>query len=206
MSKKIIAATAAVCACIAMFATACAGKTESVVYAPGTFSDETYTNTVLGVKANFNSSEWKIADEDYLAEMNETDGGSAEDLKKALEENDMVFEFMATKESGTNVSVSCVAGTLMSEDRYAEASIPGIKEEAEASGYELADEDINKSKVTFAGTEHSCIDAKVGYSGMEIWEKMVIFRKGQYIYMFTITALTESEANEIANMFEPING
>lgn len=209
MKTKMTVCAAAMAVCVSMLVTACAGQAANVTYTPGTVSGETYTNTVLGIKAEFDSSEWEIADNDYLSNLNDTDISSSDDLTAVMKDEGTVMEFMASMEDGTNVSVGCEdlnrsVGSLMSEERYADASIPGIKEEAKSSGYDLADEDINRSTVTFAGATHTCVDVKVGYSGMDIYEKLIVVKKGQLVYLFTITSLGEEEIAQVASLFEAV--
>ena len=198
---KIAAASIAVCA--SMLFTAC-GASETVEFVHSTFdSNGKYTCEMLGVGADFDLGEWTPYTDSQIASANGASSASNADLKAVLDKTAMVQDMMVTMESGTNINLvyedtnKTVAGNV-NESTYIDMSIAQLEDQLEG-----VMDNINSSKntVTFAGQSRSALDVTGEVYGTTLYERLIPIRNGNYMGMFTISALSQSEIDEITAMF-----
>ena len=198
---KIAAASIAVCA--SMLFTAC-GAGEKVEFVHSTFdSNGKYTCEMLGVGADFDTAEWTPYSDSQIASANGASSASSSDMQAVLDKNAMVQDMMVTMESGTNINLvyedtnQTIAGNV-SESAYIDMSMDQLEDQ-------LADvmDNIksNKTNVTFAGQSRPVLDVTGEVYDTTLYERLIPIRNGNYMGMFTISALSQEEIDEITAMF-----
>lgn len=204
--KNLKFAAAGIALCASMLLTSCSGGS-SVKYTKSTVDEDSgkFTSEFLGIGADFDTEEWMFLN-DTLASYN---GGktSEEDLRAILESgsvtNSMIYEMFVGKESGTNINIviqnSKVAGGF-SEEGYIDISLDGIEEELEKDGT-MENPKAEKKNISFAGANHYCMDVSGESDGMELHERLICIKVGDYMGIVTITSLSTAERDEITKMF-----
>ena len=174
---------------------------EKVEYSHGTFDENgKYINKFIGIGADFNTDEWIAFDDDYLSAYN---GGvsSEDDLKSRLESNNMVYEMMVGKETGSNINVVIQKiGNSVSEEEYIDYNLEVIEDQLVSTGT-MEDPHASKNSVSFAGASRFALDVEGSSDGLELYERIIAIKRGEYICMITITAQSDGERDEFTSMF-----
>ncbi len=171
-------------------------KAENVEFVRSTSSSGTYESKLFEVKAEL-GSDWTFLSDDELAKANNIDKMDDENIKKALDKNELFMDMMMAKETGTNITIMIPNvkdgnTAILSEKLYAEANLEGVKS---------TDANAKVSTVKFGGKDHSAIRIKNEKNGIEFSQCLVFVKRGQYIGMFTFTCLSESELDETMGKF-----
>ena len=205
--KNLKFAAAGIALCASMLLTACSGGGSSVEYTKSTVDEDSgkFTSEFLGIGADFDTEEWIFLN-DTLSSYN---GGKTteEELKAVLNSgsvtNSMIYEMFVGKESGTNINIviqnTKVAGGF-SEEGYVDMSLDGIEDQLENAGT-MKNPKAEKNSVTFAGAKHYCLDVSGESQGMELHERLICIKVGDYMGIVTITSLSTAERDEITKMF-----
>lgn len=179
-------------------------KDDKVEYTHSTLDENgKFTSVFLGIAADFPTDTWIAYDDDDLADYN---GGSndEEDLKSILAGGGMIYEMLIGKETGSNVNIVIQnVGSLMgniSEEKYVDYNLEGMEEQLVSTGT-MDEATASKKTVTFAGADHYAIDVEGTSYGIELYERIIVIKKGSYFGLITVTAMSEAERNEFTEMF-----
>lgn len=182
-----------------MLLTACGNEVEKVDYVHGTVEGNKFSSTMFGLTAEFDDN-WTFLTDDELASTNQLPDMSAESTASAFTSTGILYEMYVGKESGSNVSfliedLSKSNNSSLDEQGYVDASYPTLQSQLEAQGFTV--DNIEKTKVTFAGKETPCIKMDLSVMG----EYQVYKKAGQYMGVITITGISKEETEELAGNF-----
>lgn len=186
-----------------MLLTACGNEVEKVDYAHGTVEGNKFSSTMFGLTAEFDDK-WTFLTDDELAATNQLPDMSPESTSSAFTSTGILYEMYVGKESGSNISfliedLSKSNNTSLDEQGYVDVSYPTLQSQLEAQGFTV--DNIEKTKVTFAGKETPCIKMDLSVMGVSFYEYQVYKKAGQYMGVITITGLTKEESEELAGKF-----
>ncbi len=206
---KDLKKTASVILCLAMMVSASAcGKEESVDKALtlGTISENKYENDFIGIGCEL-GSEWTFSTEDEILEMNNLVADTIdEDIAKAIEEADILYDMMATYEddmSNINVNVENI-GTANFK-KYDVSEIYDNQEESLITGLESIGAEnitVEASPVTIDGKEFDGLYVVSEIYGMTMYQQS--FAKkcgGKYLANYTITTFEDDFTDEVVDRF-----
>jgi len=174
--------------CAAINAAAAPGEVEE--FQIGTIEGNTYSNEFFGIGCELDDN-WTVLSEEEIAERSGLvvdtmeEGGMDDSMRTAMENGSVVFDFFAQKNDNTaaiNITVGNIGilyGTAMTEEGYVDATTEQMTQSIEAIGYENVT--TEKTTVTLAGTEHAALKLTGEYSGISIYQTMVVLRKGIYV-------------------------
>lgn len=186
-----------------MFLTACGSEVENVDYVHSTVEGNKFSSTMFGLTAEFDDS-WNFAADDELAAMNEVSDMSAENTASVFNSKGILYDMYAATENGSNISIivedlSKSNNSSLDEQGYVDISYPPLQSQLEAQGFTV--DNIEKTKVTFAGKETPCIKMDLSLMGISIYEYQVCKKAGQYMGVITITGMSKEETEELAGKF-----
>ena len=175
-----------------------------VEYVPGTIDENgKFTDEMFGIGADFDTDEWMVMGDDFLAPYNGY-ATTEEELKSRLEKGNMVYEMMVGKESGSNVNLVVqnfgALGLIFTEEEYIDFSLDTVEDELESSGT-MTNPHASKSSITFAGASRYALDVEGSSDGFDLYERIIVIKKGKYMGMITITAQDEKERDEFTKLF-----
>lgn len=186
-----------------MLLTACGNEVENVDYVHGTVEGNKFSTKMFGLTAEFDDN-WTFAADDELAAMNQVSDMSAESVSSAFSSTGILYEMYVGNESGSNISfliedLSKSNNSSLDEQGYVDASYPTLQSQLEAQGFTV--DNIEKTKVTFAGKETPCIKMDLSIMGIGIYEYQIYKKAGQYMGVITVTGISKEETEELAGKF-----
>lgn len=186
-----------------MLLTACGDEVEKVDYVHSTVDGNKFSSTMFGLTAEFDDS-WTFATDDELADVNQVSDMSADSIASAFTSAGIVYDMYVEEESGSNISfivedLSKSYNSSLDEQGYVDASYPTLKSQLEDQGFTV--DNIEKTKVTFAGKETPCIKMDLSLLGVNFYEYQVYKKAGQYMGVITITGMSKEETEELAGKF-----
>lgn len=175
----------------------------------GENNGNTYTNSALDYTVTL-GSEWTVADEAGLAELAGVTAGAInnETAQEMIENGQTVFDFYASKDDGlSTINVTLTKNSedyLASLDEETLLSMTMSQNQSilEASGFENLNMEI--VPITFAGEDHKCIALTATYSGLPIYEYMLMFATEPCIYTVTACSFNEDVAADYLAFFTKI--
>lgn len=194
--------------CAAINAAAAPGEVEE--YQTGTIENNTYGNEFFGIGCQLDDS-WTILSEDEIAERSGLvvdtmeEGGMDDSMRKAMEDGSVVFDFFAQKNDNTaaiNITVGNIGvlyGAALTEEGYIDATEEQMMQSVETIGYENVT--TEKTTITLAGTEHAALKLTGEYSGISIYQTMVVLRKGIYVGCVAFSCGGEDFADDLITLF-----
>ena len=172
----------------------------------------TYVNEGLGIRAEFPAN-WTVLDDEQTAQVMGlvADHLSEEDLADQLRESGSLCDLyaMATDQSGDNVNImiqdlGVLYGIVLDENRYTDLNMDQIEPTLSQMG--MTDITMEKANVTFAGAEHPSILVSANYSGVPVYEQMVIFKAGNYMSAITVFSVDKARVDQILGFFSAFEG
>ena len=194
--------------CAAINAAAAPGEVEE--FQTGTIENNTYGNEFFGIGCQLDDS-WTILSEDEIAERSGLvvdtmeEGGMDDSMRKAMEDGSVVFDFFAQKKDNTaaiNITVGNIGvlyGAALTEEGYIDATEEQMMQSVETIGYENVI--TEKTTITLAGTEHAALKLTGEYSGVSIYQTMVVLRKGIYVGCVAFSCGGEDFADDLITLF-----
>ena len=194
--------------CAAINAAAAPGEVEE--FQTGTIENNTYGNEFFGIGCQLDDS-WTILSEDEIAERSGLvvdtmeEGGMDDSMRKAMEDGSVVFDFFAQKKDNTaaiNITVGNIGvlyGAALTEEGYIDATEEQMMQSVETIGYENVT--TEKTTITLAGTEHAALKLTGEYSGVSIYQTMVVLRKGIYVGCVAFSCGGEDFADDLITLF-----
>ena len=158
-----------------MLLTACGNEVEKVDYVHSTVEGNKFSSTMFGLTAEIDDG-WTFAADDELAALNQVSDMSPESAASAFTSTGIIYDMYVENESGSNISfivedLSKSNNSSLDEQGYVDASYPSLQSQLEAQGFTV--DNIEKTKVTFAGKETPCIKMELSLMGVGIYEYQV---------------------------------
>ena len=177
------------------------GPLSKAEFSRSEISGNTLKNELFHIQAEL-GSEWEFGSDEDLASLNGMSGSSEADFEKAIEENEIFYDALCRKETGSNVIIAVPnpdkvkSNIFTSEKAYADATLEGVKD---------IDSNASVSTVTFAGKEHQAIKVDNESMGMTFKQCMVFIKSSQYVCMLTFTCFSEEELDEVMGFFKSLD-
>lgn len=178
----------------------------------GEKSGNSYANETLGIRAEF-SDNWTILDDEQTAQMLGlvADNFSEVDLAEQLRESGSLYDLyaMTVDQSGDNVNVviedlGVVNGIIIDEKKYLEIAEDQLETTFAQMG--MTDVTLDKGTYSFAGEDHVSVLIKGNYSGMPVYERMVLLKAGNYMGVVTAFSLDTARLDNIMGCFTAYEG
>lgn len=188
-----------------MLLTACSGgvgNVEKVEFKHGTVSGTTYTNELIGAKADFGEG-WTFTSDEDLATMNGISDFSDENVESAFSSTGVIYDMFVVNEENDNVNIlfenlERSNNASLDEQGYVDASLSTLKSQLEA---QFTVDSIDQEKITFLGSEVPCLKIALEVAGTKLYEYQTYKKAGQYMCVFTATSFSAEGAQEIINKF-----
>lgn len=204
--KKIMLTLSALAVCTGMLTSCASGSTDDTdgtsVYVKSTYDESTgsFISNFIGIGAKFDPELWSY-DNDMISDLN--NGADTEkELFSIIKENSAgnIYELYLTGKGdmkGTSIAVGVTYAANMSEKEAALAL-------AENAGYlsGLTEAEGESGLVSFAGEDHACVEITGKRQELDISERLIYIKKGDYFGMVTVVC---SENND-TEMIDKITG
>lgn len=210
---KTLKKAVSVILCIAMMVSASAcgkeEKEESVdkSLTLGTISENNYENDFIGIGCEL-GSEWTFSTEDEILEMNNLVSDTIdEDIAKAIEDADILYDMMATYEDGmSNININVENIGTSDYKKYDTSEIYEMQEESLITGLEsMGAENVNieATTVSIDGEEFNGLNVDVGsMNGIEMHQRAFAVKcGGKYLANVTITTFDDDFIDDVVNCF-----
>ncbi len=194
--------------CAAINAAAAPGEVEE--FQTGKIDGNSYSNEFFGIGCELDDT-WTVLNEEEIAERSGLvvdtmeEGGLDDSMRTAMENGSVVFDFFAQRNDNAaaiNITVGNIGilyGTAMTEEGYIDATAEQMMQSIEAIGYESVT--TEKTTVTLAGAEHAALKLSGEYSGISIYQTMVVLRKGIYVGCIAFSCGGGDFADELVPLF-----
>lgn len=163
-----------------------------------------YENEFFGVGCTL-PDDWTFLTQEEINENNQltvdlTDNSA---VKNAFENNTVLTDMMAScGQDSVNVTIEKLqsAAKLIDEQKYAELSEPQLKTQFESMGVTYVGSNIGE--MDFAGSKRVTLDIELKAGDVTIFEKMVLIKKGGYMFLTTACTFNENTTDDIfANFY-----
>ena len=101
----------------------------------------------------------------------------------------------------TAENLGLIYGTVMDESAYAQAALAQLSAALESAG--MTDVTTQAAACNFAGSEHACIVIKCTLSGIDVYEKVVCVKAGNYMGIVTVASYYQDTTDEMLSLFTP---
>lgn len=178
----------------------------------GEKSENHYANKALGIQADFPEN-WSILSEEETAQVLgvASESFSDEDLAKQLQESGSLYDLyaMAMDQSGDNVNVvienlGVIYGIVIDEEKYLELAEEQLENSLSQMGVTGAK--LEKQSYSFAGADRLSVLITGSYSGVPIYERMILIKAGKFMGLITAFSLDEARLDEIMGRFAAYAG
>lgn len=181
---------------------ACSTPVEKVEFSHGKVEGTVYSNDMVSINADFGEGWTYFSDEDLAAASGITDF-SKEQTDKAFTNTGIVYDMYVANADNENVNVlfenlEISNNTSLDEQGYIDASISELKTQLEA---QFTVDNLEQTKITFAGTELPCVKISLDVSGVKLYECQTYKKAGQYMCVITVTAKSQENAENILSKF-----
>ncbi len=193
--KRIIAVFLA----FAMLAVLCScSAEESFLPARGTVENGVYTNSAFGITFSGDENWYYYSDSDIALSMglSEEDIPSAEDTK-ALSEAGIIYDmYCASSLTGGTVNVTyenlaATYGEVIDIEYYLELYQIEIDYQFNSGSVTLEKNEIGVASI--GSGLYPCLNVAANFGGLEIYEKIIVKKCGDWFGVVTIAALDEAE-------------
>ena len=172
----------------------------------GETNGNVYENEFLGIGCALDG-DWQFYTQEQIMEMNDyvIEEADSEDISKALKNNAVIYDMMATDQSNGNTiqvnfeNLGPVNSVLYGEEKYCEAGLDNITKSYGDMGYENVSAEI--ITVTFAGEEHQAIVISSTLQGIQIYQKEVVIKCGNYMALVCFSSANEASVDEMMSLF-----
>lgn len=170
----------------------------------GSVSANKYVNEFAGISCELGSVWTFLTDEQIKQNNEDTLGLLGDDYIEQLKNADTFTDMMAKHQNQTdtlNITFEKLKGAnaLLSEERYIELSADSVEQAFESLGF--SNLSTSSSKVDFAGKERHCLDITGEYSGITMYEKMVVMKCDNYMVLITACTWQTNTCQDVLNMF-----
>ena len=163
-----------------------------------------YKSEFIGIGFNLPSG-WTFYTDEQIRELNNfTTDMLEEDLQKAIQDANLIYDMYAQDASGNNVAinlekVSALGSVIHSEEDYIDASLPALKDALTSVGFSTVT--TQKINVTLAGETHPAISIVASNGQVTVYEKVVCKKIGNYIACIAIATPNTDITDSVLNQF-----
>lgn len=181
---------------------------ESAAVELGTIEGSVYENEFLGIGAKL-PDDWTFSTAEEIAEINGivVDSLNDEKMKEAIEKNSQFYDMMAASEdqlSNINIVVQelgVLQGLAISDmEESLKASEDATVKALEDMGAEDVVFEIDRGQ-EFPAEGYSCGVIKSKIMGLEMNQRLILFKTGNYMATVTVTAIDRDDTKEILDCF-----
>lgn len=182
---------------------------DDVVMTLGTVEGDVYENETLGLGCKLTG--WTFASSEDLAAENEWAANLVGDeLREQLEKSDTFMDMFAEysdDDSYMNVNVNVenmtlIANALLDEQDYVDAAYPEMADALQQAGFDNVQ--VEKATVNLAGDDHPGMIITSEYQGIQVFQKQVCVKCGQYMVSITASVYNTDRTDEILSLFYKI--
>ncbi len=167
-----------------------------------------YVNKALEITATLPGSWYVLSDEEIAGAMGYVmEQVTDEEMAALLEDSGVICDFYASSTDGSGDTLNLMLqhlkgmqGLLLSEEAIAEASVEPTKQTMESMG--MTDVQVSRGTTVFAGKEHASIDVVSYYSGVAIYERVVLVKVGSYVGSITSGSADKGRAETNLDFFK----
>lgn len=176
----------------------------SLVKAVGAVNGNIYENEYFGFGIDL-GSDWVIqSSEQIMKNQQATTDMIGDDFKQYLESANYVIDFMATQNdiNTVNLAIEKLTGIsrLVSEEDYLDVSKDSLQGALESMGAEVVS--IEDTTTQIGSETYSAILVTGSYSGIDIYEKLTVMKKGGFINCITVCTWQENTTDDVyADMY-----
>lgn len=211
--KKFVSVALSLAMVLSLCACGGAESKRGESFETGSNQNGEYKNSFLGIGCKLDENWTLLSDEEIKMNNESTSAILGDDYSKALENGATLIDMMATYSNATdsvNVSISSVSlqGALVDIDTYAEATAPMFEEPMAAMGiqnlvtrvidYKFAG--IDCKAVSMHGMLSVALDDTSSID-VDIYEKVVMFKKGTYVASVSACSFFEDHTDEYLSLF-----
>ncbi len=180
---------------------------ETVLQVRGSWENNVYTNTFLGLSYTL-PEDWQAATDEEILSMMGLGAellGKKEDLEKSLESQQSIYDFYVVNDTtGSNINISfenlslSIGGILYSEEDYADVVTQQLQS-LEGMTYIIgAYEEVTLGDKTFLK-----VPATVEYSGISMEQQYYFHKEGKYMcsIILTCTSIDTKTPEQIMESF-----
>lgn len=173
-------------------------ETEVITVTPerGTVSDGIYKNTAFGISFEAGENWYFLTDEEIAMAM----GVAAESIygEGAEITGDNIYDVYCV-ENSTNATVSINYENLGTIGEMTDANyyLETVMTQLISTGADTGVVDAVISNITIGETEVPCLSIVLEYSGMEIYQKVIVKQVGTWMGTVTMASLSEDELSEL---------
>ena len=174
-------------------------------FGTGTIQDNVYWNETMKIGCQLDETWYFYSEEEIL----EADGMTADMLEgkiaEMIENGGTITDMFAQNlETGATLNVvfervSLANSLLYNEKNYIETSIPTLEEVFAQMGIE--DVACTIQEMAFLGETHCVLMITGQYSGVPIYEQIVVVKDGRNFTVVTVFSVMEGEAEEVLSCF-----
>lgn len=189
---------------------ACGGGGQSTdkEFSAGVTDGNTYTNEYFGFAATLDEN-WTMLTKDQITQIT---GQTAEildddNLAEMYEDGKVVMEMYGVRSDNSTVNITVenlgtINGAKYDESGYVDESLKQLPDQLSAGGF--TDIKIEKTTVTFAGTEHDGITITANVQSTAVHEVLACVKVGNYVAVITAVTFGDSNPSEILDLFKAI--
>lgn len=179
---------------------------EESKFSLGQTADNTYKNDYLGISCTL-PSDWVFYTDEEILELNNIVAGTVdEDIAKALENANIIYDMYATNPndySNINVNLEKLSAVQIATadlKELLEAQFDGIKSTFSNMGY--TDINIAYEKITVDGKEFDGAKITAKIQGVDFHSVVFCFKKGLYLANVSLGSIQTDKTAEILSYFK----
>ncbi len=173
----------------------------------GVSKDNQYENAYFAIGCKLDEN-WTFETEEQILARNQLAADMvAEKFASVFESGAVITDMVATHSNQldtVNVGIEKLTGgaMLIDEKQYIELSDPQVTEMLESMGLEKVTS--NQTEIELAGKTHGSLEISAEYSGVKVYEKLVVVKNGAYVLCITTCTWQENECDDILSNFYAI--
>ena len=171
----------------------------------GELGENVYESNFMGLGWTL-PEEWVFFTEEERKQMNEATWDMLEETSDIeIQEGTVLCDMMAMSPDGIssmNIQIeklSVLSSVALSEKAYIENSIEPVKQALTQMGY--TNVDITESTVMITGKECLGLDMILEYSGITLYQKQALIKKGNYMYIITTSGTDKTVLEDLFAKF-----
>lgn len=181
-------------------------SSEEATFDTGKVSSNKYTNKFLGISCEL-GSDWTFMTDEEIKENNKQalNMMDNEDYAEALQNASTFTDMMATHSNQTDtlgITFEKLTGVnlTISEDKYIDSTKDVLKSSLESMG--MQNVTLTTGKDNFAGKKHSYVAISAQYSGISVYEKIVVVKKGNYVAIVAACTWKTNGCDDVLSLFK----
>lgn len=170
----------------------------------GEAEGNTYENAFLGIGFNLPEG-WTFYTQEQINALNNiTQDMLEDDITEQIQNANIIYDMYALDQYGNSVNVnleklSAIAAVGIDEKTYVEASMEQIPEALGQMG--ATNIEVKAASAKLDGSEHAALDISCTSNGVNIYEKIICIKEGQYMASVTLATTYENTTDAVLSYF-----